>query len=148
MILDVTERELIDGTRILTCAPLCCAADCASCATAARKWAAIAREQSAAINMVLRRLFHVLRPNFLSVGPLEWLPPRIPRDARGIFKGRKHPSGNLRAGHLSSRKVYMGSMKKLVTRCAEQWLLAAGGLPWPQEPQGARGEAIKTQVSL
>src|SRR6267142_4825943 len=98
------------GTRILAW-PSTCGGGCGSCwgadsagaglggACCAAKWAPrIAGRSIAAIKMVLRRLFMVVRPNFHRVGPLEWLPPHIHRDASLHLKGRKHPSGNLRPG--------------------------------------------------
>jgi len=48
----------------------------------------------------------------------------------------KNPSGQFPAGHLSSRKVYMPSLKKFAALCVTPLLAAAITLPaLPQEPE-------------
>src|SRR5690348_4315869 len=60
----------------------------------------------------------------------------------------KNPSGQFPAGHLSSRKVYMPSLKNLAALCVVPALAAAIALPArPQEPT-IQGPTIKTQVNL
>src|SRR5260370_9449374 len=88
----------------------------AACAPTYAKRAA--KSSAPAMKTVCRRLFMVLKPNFIlklsaraslgctSIAPL-----------RGILQGGSNPAGSFTAGHLSLRKVYMHSLHKLLMQC-------------------------------
>src|SRR5262249_43803499 len=74
--------------------------------------------------------------------------PRIHLDALMHPMRQRRPDGDFWGGHLSSRKVYMGSMKKLVTEGMATAIALTLVLPaLPQEP-AAVNQTIKTQVNL
>jgi len=129
-------ENLITGTRILTCAPLCSRPTAHPAHGCAVKWEQSRREQCGAINMVLRRLFMV--SGKLLIGwAARVASARIPRDARGILKGGSIPAG-IFGGHLSSRKVYMVHEEACD---AVRGTMVACGLAAPAMPQSpsARG---------
>jgi len=120
--------------------------DCGACAAS---WASSAVSSSPQTKgSIFRRLFMVLKPNFL-----------VKLSAR--VNAATHPSHRFAAsykaaipaelfwsGILSQRKVYMQSMHKLLMQCVTATVAVSLAIPAMTQEPVVQGGTIKSQVSL
>src|SRR5258706_12703750 len=97
---------------------------------------------------VFRRLFMVLKPNFILNSSARLISVTHPSQRFAASYRAAMPSGLFPAGQLSQRKVYMRSMHKLLMQCATATVAVILAVPGMPQELAAQGGTIKSQVTL